>query len=100
MSHDQFELFSIPNPCLGICETNRRGYCKGCFRSREERFNWHAKPQVEQRQIIDRLARRKARILAELKHRQLIDPNATEVPEGAYLQHDLFDSFVPDDESN
>lgn len=100
MTHNQLELFSIPNPCLGICETNRRGYCMGCLRSREERFNWHAKPPAEQRRIIELLSRRKARVLAELKQRQLIDLTATEIPVAAYLQPDLFDTFVPSDESN
>ncbi|OZB37850.1 MAG: oxidoreductase, partial [Alishewanella sp. 34-51-39] len=26
---DQLELFELPNPCIGVCESNQRGYCKG-----------------------------------------------------------------------
>ncbi|GGA69246.1 hypothetical protein GCM10011369_08610 [Neiella marina] len=39
-NHDQLHLFDVPNPCQGICQTGERGYCIGCFRKREERFNW------------------------------------------------------------
>jgi predicted Fe-S protein YdhL (DUF1289 family) len=36
----QLEFFAIPSPCIGVCESGPRGYCKGCFRSREERLHW------------------------------------------------------------
>ena len=37
---DQLELFDLPNPCIGVCTSNNRGYCVGCLRSRDERFDW------------------------------------------------------------
>ncbi|WKX27853.1 DUF1289 domain-containing protein [Tatumella ptyseos] len=37
---EQLEMFLLPNPCRGLCQANARGYCLGCFRSREERFGW------------------------------------------------------------
>ncbi|WP_066569339.1 DUF1289 domain-containing protein [Snodgrassella sp. CFCC 13594] len=37
---EQLEFFAIPSPCRGVCESNRKGYCKGCLRSREERLHW------------------------------------------------------------
>lgn len=37
---EQLEFFPVQSPCRGICQTDERGYCRGCFRSREERFNW------------------------------------------------------------
>lgn len=62
---DQLELFDLPNPCIGVCESDNRGYCKGCLRSREERFNWPQKPVAEKARILKLLAQRK-------KRRQLI----------------------------
>jgi len=59
---DQLELFELPNPCIGVCESNQRGYCKGCLRSREERFNWHLKPAAERARILKLLAQRRLRL--------------------------------------
>lgn len=63
---DQLELFDIANPCIGVCQSNNRGYCLGCLRSRDERFNWHLKPVSEQAHILRLLVLRRAR----LKQRQ------------------------------
>ena len=63
MASDQLEMFRIANPCVGVCESNARGYCKGCLRSRDERFNWHQKSEQEQRDIIERLGKRRARLV-------------------------------------
>lgn len=49
---EQFELFTVPNPCIGICENSPRGYCKGCMRNREERFNWNQKSVTEKLYIM------------------------------------------------
>ena len=38
---EQLEFFEIPSPCIGVCQVNNKGYCKGCFRSRDERVYWH-----------------------------------------------------------
>ncbi len=37
---EQLEFFAIPSPCIGICNFDEKGHCKGCMRSRYERFNW------------------------------------------------------------
>ena len=58
---DQLELFDLPNPCIGVCESDNRGYCKGCLRSREERFNWPQKPVAEKARILKLLGQRKKR---------------------------------------
>ncbi|GLP97219.1 DUF1289 domain-containing protein [Paraferrimonas sedimenticola] len=49
---DQLEFFDIPSPCRGICKVNQRGYCIGCARSREERFNWLQFSDTQKRQVI------------------------------------------------
>ncbi|MEW5682541.1 MAG: DUF1289 domain-containing protein [Pseudomonadota bacterium] len=64
---DQLELFDLPNPCVGVCQSNSRGYCMGCLRSREERFNWHQKPVEERAHILKLLAQRRARLNAKAK---------------------------------
>ncbi len=48
----QIEIFEIPSPCKGICQVNNRGYCKGCYRSRDERFHWNNFSNAEKRKVI------------------------------------------------
>ncbi|MBB1388123.1 DUF1289 domain-containing protein, partial [Shewanella sp. SG44-6] len=36
----QLNFFSIPSPCIGVCQSDVKGYCIGCLRGRTERFNW------------------------------------------------------------
>ncbi len=38
---EQLEFFPVQSPCRGICQSDERGFCRGCFRSRDERFNWN-----------------------------------------------------------
>ncbi|MCF2857980.1 DUF1289 domain-containing protein [Pseudoalteromonas sp. SMS1] len=62
---EQIEIFPIPSPCKGICEVNNRGYCKGCFRSREERFCWNNMTEQQKRTVVELCQRRKKRVLAK-----------------------------------
>ncbi|MGO2010809.1 MAG: DUF1289 domain-containing protein [Pseudoalteromonas sp.] len=48
----QIEIFDIPSPCKGICQVNNRGYCKGCYRSRDERFGWNNFSNTEKRKVV------------------------------------------------
>ncbi|GGY97598.1 MULTISPECIES: DUF1289 domain-containing protein [Shewanella] len=69
---EQLAFFDIPSPCIGICQSDDRGYCKGCMRSREERFGWLNFSNAQKADII-RLckARKRRRQLAIMKHQQL-----------------------------
>lgn len=58
--NEQLELFELVSPCIGICQSDARGYCLGCLRSRQERFDWH-KMDNSQRQEVLRLCRDRAR---------------------------------------
>ena len=58
---EQLELFPIPSPCIGYCETDNKGSCLGCFRSREERFQWLKYSPAQQREIIRLCRQRKYR---------------------------------------
>ncbi|OAT21526.1 DUF1289 domain-containing protein [Proteus myxofaciens] len=74
---EQLEFFDIPSPCIGRCEMNAQGYCMGCFRNRQERFNWSTMNQQEKRNTL-RLCRQrylrkisKTEIQIEIKNNQL-----------------------------
>ncbi len=49
---EQLEFFPVPSPCCGICQADARGYCLGCMRSREERFNWNRFSDAQKRDVI------------------------------------------------
>ncbi|PIJ51668.1 DUF1289 domain-containing protein [Erwinia sp. OLTSP20] len=55
---EQLEFFPVPSPCRGICQADARGYCRGCLRSREERFNWSKFTDSEKREVL-RLCRQR-----------------------------------------
>lgn len=48
----QLEFFDIPSPCRGICQADERGFCRGCQRSRDERFGWMNMSDVEKREVL------------------------------------------------
>lgn len=66
---EQFELFHIESPCRGICQSSAKGFCKGCLRSREERFQWHSLNEVERRHVIQLCKTRWQRLLKARQER-------------------------------
>lgn len=69
---EQLAFFEIPSPCIGVCQTDARGYCQGCLRSRDERFNWLSFTDAQKYDVI-RLCnqRKRRRQLAAIKAQQL-----------------------------
>lgn len=57
---EQLEFFAIPSPCIGVCQSGEKGYCKGCFRTRDERLYWTQINDDAKRQVIKACQRRKA----------------------------------------
>lgn len=55
----QLEFFEVPSPCIGVCESGPRGYCRGCFRSREERRYWFDVDDATRRHIVAACHKRK-----------------------------------------
>lgn len=49
---EQLEFFPVPSPCREICQADERGYCRGCLRSREERFNWNRFSDTQKREVL------------------------------------------------
>ncbi|MEG3765617.1 DUF1289 domain-containing protein [Alteromonas sp. 14N.309.X.WAT.G.H12] len=81
---DQMEFFDVPSPCIGVCQSGPKGYCLGCFRSRDERLYWLKIDDAAKRTIIRACQRRKQVALRR---------QATESDETAGLapqQHSLF----------
>ncbi|WP_201613072.1 DUF1289 domain-containing protein [Psychrobacter immobilis] len=60
--NQQFELFEIANPCIGVCQSNKKGYCFGCLRNRTERQLWHEMTTEQRREVLRLISGRKLRI--------------------------------------
>ena len=70
-SHSQqLEFFEIPSPCIGVCESGPRGFCKGCYRSRDERLYWLKVDDATKRKIISACARRKKAVLMRARKQE------------------------------
>lgn len=59
---NQLEIFDIPSPCVGVCEANNKGYCKGCLRSRDERLYWLQLTPAQKRDVVRLCQQRRMRI--------------------------------------
>ncbi|MBP0601589.1 DUF1289 domain-containing protein [Aeromonas sanarellii] len=71
---EQLEFFPLQSPCIGVCELNNKGYCKGCLRSREERFNWLAMTPAQQQEVMRLCRGRKARVEAARRKARESEP--------------------------
>ncbi|MCL1079501.1 DUF1289 domain-containing protein [Parashewanella spongiae] len=58
---EQLEFFDVPSPCISVCQTDSRGYCLGCFRSRDERFQWQQFTLAKKVDVIRLCKQRKRR---------------------------------------
>ncbi|AWL12895.1 uncharacterized protein HMF8227_02443 [Saliniradius amylolyticus] len=70
---EQIEFFEIPSPCIGVCQAGKRGYCLGCYRSRDERLYWHKLSPDVKRKIVAACARRKQRAESARRRQQQVD---------------------------
>ncbi|MCW8091591.1 DUF1289 domain-containing protein [Alteromonas sp. ASW11-130] len=82
-SPSQLEFFEVPSPCIGVCQSGPRGFCLGCFRSREERLYWLKIDDATKRKIIAACHRRK-------KAAQRSNQQSSSVAEPIPSQYDLF----------
>lgn len=86
---DQGQLFHTPNPCRSICAVNNKGFCKGCFRSREERFHWNEFTEYQKHLVVQLCHVREKRIEAARRKKMLQDEQNKAQQEA---QFDLFAS--------
>lgn len=82
MINEQQELFVIASPCIGVCQVNNKGYCKGCLRNRNERLYWHTFSDVQRRLLLKVLVARRQALLR--KQERL----------GSQASEEQLDSFV------
>lgn len=66
----QIEIFDITSPCIGVCQSGPKGFCVGCFRSRDERLHWINLERDVQSKIIKACAARKKRAKANTQSKQ------------------------------
>ena len=66
----QIEIFEITSPCIGVCQSGPKGFCVGCFRSRDERVHWIKLEQDVQSKINKACAARKKRAKAVIKNKK------------------------------
>ncbi len=64
----QLEFFEVPSPCVGICQSDEKGLCLGCMRSRKERQDWKTLNNDDKQKVIKRCIQRKKR--KENKHKE------------------------------
>lgn len=91
----QLEFFDVPSPCIGICQSDDKGYCLGCMRTRNERQLWINLTSDDKQKVIKRCIQRKKRKDGTLKTKE--KPHAEE-----RQQPSLFDppSKQPSDTSS
>ncbi|EGU37844.1 Fe-S protein [Vibrio ichthyoenteri ATCC 700023] len=88
---EQLEFFSIPSPCVGVCSVDEKGYCHGCMRKREERFNWLSMDAAQKLHVI-KLCRQRYR--RKKQQESMMECKATKNTESVEVnnpQSDLFD---------
>ncbi|MCJ2377516.1 DUF1289 domain-containing protein [Vibrio sp. ZSDZ34] len=73
---EQLEFFQVPSPCVGVCTVDNRGYCQGCMRKREERFNWLSYTSAQQLHIIKLCKQRYYRKMKKERLQQSIEEQA------------------------
>ncbi|MDB1124019.1 DUF1289 domain-containing protein [Vibrio algarum] len=81
---EQLEFFTVPSPCVGVCSVDEKGYCNGCMRKREERFNWLEFTPAQQLHVIKLCKQRYRRKTLQGKKK----PQITKEPVNP--QQDLF----------
>ncbi|WP_445772731.1 DUF1289 domain-containing protein [Shewanella sp.] len=76
---EQLSFFAVPSPCIGVCQSDSRGYCLGCFRSRDERFNWMNFSELQKQDVIRLCLQRKRRrqfALHKARQQELLNQQA------------------------
>ncbi|MCO4800170.1 MAG: DUF1289 domain-containing protein [Colwelliaceae bacterium] len=67
----QLEFFDVPSPCIGVCQSNDKGQCLGCFRTRDERQQWINLSSDDKQKVIKRCLQRKKRKESKIKIKEI-----------------------------
>lgn len=57
----QLEFFEVPSPCIGVCQSDDKGQCLGCYRTRDERQNWITLDSDDKQKVVKRCIQRRKR---------------------------------------
>ena len=57
----QLDFFDIPSPCVNVCQSDPKGFCLGCMRTRDERKDWNTLDNDNKQKVIKRCLQRKKR---------------------------------------
>jgi len=87
---DQHEMFNVASPCIGVCTSGPKGYCKGCLRSRVERFHWHEMSDNQKFTVVQLCQSRKSRIIAARNRRDVTQLQQEDIFHDIDDQLDLF----------
>lgn len=73
----QLEFFDVPSPCVGVCQSDEKGYCKGCMRTRDERQQWISLTSDDKQKVIKRCITRKKRKDAKVSENKIVEQKIT-----------------------
>ena len=51
--------YTVPSPCIAVCEYNDAGLCKGCLRNADEIRDWMILSREQKLQVLDQVAERR-----------------------------------------
>ena len=93
----QLEFFDVPSPCIGICQSDDKGQCLGCYRTRDERQNWIKLITDDKQKVIKRCIQRKKRKEGKIKikdaevEKENLQPSLLDPPVRSHIEnaHDL-----------
>lgn len=86
---EQLEFFVIPSPCRGVCESNQKGYCKGCLRSRDERLYWLKFSDRQKLQVLRLCQLRRRKLEQLLQQSQQVGEDKDSLIEKLWIQADF-----------
>lgn len=96
----QLEFFDVPSPCVGVCQSDKKGYCLGCMRTRDERQDWINLDNDHKQKVIKRCIQRKKRqkakevikavevVAEQVAQHQVEQPSLLEPPSKPKLAND------------
>ena len=85
---EQLDFFDVPSPCVGCCQVNNRGYCRGCYRSRDERFYWQNMTADQKIKVIKLCRQRYLRIMRRQRQNKEQERSA-QSPQQQFLFDDV-----------
>ncbi|MCW8834428.1 MAG: DUF1289 domain-containing protein [Colwellia sp.] len=82
----QLEFFDVPSPCVGVCQSDEKGYCLGCMRSRDERQKWQAFDSDKKQKVIKLCIQRKKRKQNKASKDLIVKSEETSLEENETVQ--------------